>query len=312
VPKAAGAPVEVDISKLKPGQMMTVEWRGKPVWIINRTKEMLETLKKTEGEVAIPSRMWPMQPEYAKNETRSIKGNHGGGRYLYPPRLFTVSDKFKTGADEGMPADWLGGFLCPCHGSTFDFAGRVYKIEACPDQSRSAAARVSFRYAYPDRRRQEGSIKMAGGTFEKYKSDGSIGGNVLEWVDARFPATSMWKGHLSEYYCPKNFNFWYFFGSLALLVLVIQIVTGIFLVMHYKPDASLNAVWRAGGLCFRRVHHARCARWLVDPLHALHRALRRFYRGVSAHVPWSALRFLPQAPRADLDLRHPDLPGADG
>ena len=82
---------------------------------------------------------------------------------------------------------------------------------------------------------------MAGGTYEKYKSDGSLGGNVLEWVDARFPATSMWKGHLSEYYAPKNFNFWYFFGSLALLVLVIQIVTGIFLVMHYKPDAAVNA-----------------------------------------------------------------------
>ncbi|MFZ1901252.1 MAG: cytochrome b, partial [Azonexus sp.] len=79
---------------------------------------------------------------------------------------------------------------------------------------------------------------MAAGNFEKYKSDGSIGGNALEWVDARFPATSMWKAHLSEYYAPKNFNFWYFFGSLALLVLVIQIVTGIFLVMHYKPDAA--------------------------------------------------------------------------
>ncbi|MBI4740738.1 MAG: cytochrome b N-terminal domain-containing protein [Betaproteobacteria bacterium] len=77
--------------------------------------------------------------------------------------------------------------------------------------------------------------------YEKYKSDGSIQGNALEWFDARFPATSMWRGHLSEYYAPKNFNFWYFFGSLAMLVLVIQIVTGIFLVMHYKPDASLNA-----------------------------------------------------------------------
>ncbi len=83
---------------------------------------------------------------------------------------------------------------------------------------------------------------MAANTnFEKYKSDGSKAGNLLEWVDARFPATAMWRGHLAEYYAPKNFNFWYFFGSLALLVLVIQIVTGIFLVMHYKPDASLNA-----------------------------------------------------------------------
>ncbi|HEY3432508.1 MAG TPA: cytochrome bc complex cytochrome b subunit [Rhodocyclaceae bacterium] len=78
-------------------------------------------------------------------------------------------------------------------------------------------------------------------TAEKYKSDGSLAGNALEWVDARFPAVSLYKEHLSEYYAPKNFNFWYFFGSLALLVLVNQIVTGIFLVMHYKPDAALNA-----------------------------------------------------------------------
>jgi len=77
--------------------------------------------------------------------------------------------------------------------------------------------------------------------YPKYKSDGSLLGNLLEWTDARFPLTSMWKGHLSEYYAPKNFNFWYYFGSLAILVLVIQIVTGIFLAMHYKPDASLNA-----------------------------------------------------------------------
>ena len=64
---------------------------------------------------------------------------------------------------------------------------------------------------------------------------------VMDWIDARFPLTSTYKAHLSEYYAPKNFNFWYFFGSLAILVLVLQIVTGIFLVMHYKPDASLNA-----------------------------------------------------------------------
>ena len=64
---------------------------------------------------------------------------------------------------------------------------------------------------------------------------------LLGWVDDRFPLTTTWKQHLSEYYAPKNFNFWYFFGSLALLVLVLQLVTGIFLTMHYKPDASLNA-----------------------------------------------------------------------
>ncbi|MBP7523467.1 MAG: cytochrome bc complex cytochrome b subunit [Propionivibrio sp.] len=78
-------------------------------------------------------------------------------------------------------------------------------------------------------------------SYEKYKSDGSLQGNLLEWFDARFPITSMWRSHLSEYYAPKNFNFWYFFGSLAIVVLAIQIITGIFLVMFYKPDGSLNA-----------------------------------------------------------------------
>ena len=82
---------------------------------------------------------------------------------------------------------------------------------------------------------------MASSNAEKFKSDGTMVGGFMEWVDARFPLTALWKEHLSEYYAPKNFNFWYFFGSLALLVLVIQIVTGIFLVMHFKPDASLNS-----------------------------------------------------------------------
>ena len=130
--KAAGAPVEVDIGKLAPGQMMTVEWRGKPVWIINRNKDMLDTLPKLADAVADPKSDKNQQPEYAKNDTRSIK-----------PEILVVvgicthlgcspSSKFKKGAEEGMGADWLGGFLCPCHGSTFDFAGRVYKSKPAP------------------------------------------------------------------------------------------------------------------------------------------------------------------------------------
>jgi ubiquinol-cytochrome c reductase cytochrome b subunit len=82
---------------------------------------------------------------------------------------------------------------------------------------------------------------MAANSFPKYQSDGSRLGNLLEWTDARFPLTSMWKAHMSEYYAPKNFNFWYFFGSMALVVLVIQFVTGIFLTMNYQPNGTLNA-----------------------------------------------------------------------
>ena len=130
---AAGAPVEVDIDKLAPGEMMVVEWRGKPVWIINRTKEMLDSLKKTEGEVSDPNSDKPMQPEYAKNETRSIKPEILVAVGICTHLGCSPSDKFKTGAESGVSADWPGGFLCPCHGSTFDMAGRVYKSKPAPD-----------------------------------------------------------------------------------------------------------------------------------------------------------------------------------
>jgi len=131
--KAAGAPVEVDISKLEPGQMMTVEWRGKPVWIINRTKDMLETLPKLADAVADPKSDKDQQPAYCKNETRSIKPEIMVAVGICTHLGCSPSSKFKKGADEGMPGDWLGGFLCPCHGSTFDFAGRVYKSKPAPD-----------------------------------------------------------------------------------------------------------------------------------------------------------------------------------
>lgn len=130
--RAAGAPVEADISKLKPGEMMTVEWRGKPVWIINRTPEMLAALKKTDDKVSDPGSEKPMQPEYAQNEGRSLKPE-----YLVVVGICThlgcsPTEKFKTGADSGISADWPGGFICPCHGSQFDLAGRVYKSMPAP------------------------------------------------------------------------------------------------------------------------------------------------------------------------------------
>jgi ubiquinol-cytochrome c reductase iron-sulfur subunit len=131
--KAAGAPVEVDVSKLEPGQMMTVEWRGKPVWIINRTKEMLDTLPKLNDAVSDPKSDKQQQPEYCKNENRSIKPNLLVAVGICTHLGCSPSSKFKHGAEEGMGSDWLGGFLCPCHGSTFDLAGRVYKNKPAPD-----------------------------------------------------------------------------------------------------------------------------------------------------------------------------------
>ena len=131
--KAAGAPVEVDISKLQPGEMMTVEWRGKPVWIINRTDEQLASLKKTDSEVSDPKSEKQMQPKSCQNETRSIKPNLFVAVGICTHLGCSPTDKFKTGAESGLGADWPGGFICPCHGSTFDIAGRVYKSKPAPD-----------------------------------------------------------------------------------------------------------------------------------------------------------------------------------
>jgi ubiquinol-cytochrome c reductase iron-sulfur subunit len=130
--KAAGAPVEVDIGKLEPGQMMTVEWRGKPVWIIRRTEAMLASLPQLDGEVADPKSERNMQPEYCKNEHRSIKPEVMVAIGICTHLGCSPTSKFKTGAEEGMTPDWKGGFLCPCHGSTFDLAGRVFKNKPAP------------------------------------------------------------------------------------------------------------------------------------------------------------------------------------
>jgi ubiquinol-cytochrome c reductase iron-sulfur subunit len=133
--KAAGAAVEADISALKPGEKMTVEWRGKPVWIIRRTPEQLEALKKTDGQVADPQserKTYPI-PEYAKNQGRSIKPEYFVAVGICTHLGCSPSDKFQTGAQPSLPDDWQGGFLCPCHGSTFDMAGRVFKNKPAPD-----------------------------------------------------------------------------------------------------------------------------------------------------------------------------------
>ena len=130
--KAAGAPVEVDVGNLELGQMMTVEWRGKPVWIINRNKPMLETLPELNDQMADPNSEKDMQPEYCKNETRSIKPEYMVVVGICTHLGCSPSAKFKHGPADGMAADWVGGFLCPCHGSHFDFAGRVYKSQPAP------------------------------------------------------------------------------------------------------------------------------------------------------------------------------------
>jgi ubiquinol-cytochrome c reductase iron-sulfur subunit len=130
--RAAGSPVEADISALAPGEMQTVEWRGKPVWIVRRTKEMLESVRKSDDRVADPASNKPKQPAYAKNEFRAVRPE-----YLVVVGICThlgcsPVDKLKA-QPEQFEANWQGGFYCPCHGSLFDLAGRVYKNKPAPD-----------------------------------------------------------------------------------------------------------------------------------------------------------------------------------
>ncbi len=129
--KAAGAAVEIDVSKIESGQMMTAEWQGKPIWVVNRTAQQLKDLKELDGAVSDPKSEVEQQPENCKNETRSIKPNifvaigictHLGCSPTYRPDV----------APADLGSAWKGGFFCPCHGSKFDMAGRVYKGVPAP------------------------------------------------------------------------------------------------------------------------------------------------------------------------------------
>jgi ubiquinol-cytochrome c reductase iron-sulfur subunit len=136
--KAAGAPVEMDIGDLKAGEMKVGEWRGKPVWVLRRTQAQMDSLAKTEDQVADPKDLKPYSmdvPEYCKNQFRSRPEKK---EYLVAIGICShlgcsPSNKFDVGAQPSLPADWQGGWLCPCHGSTFDLAGRVYKNKPAPN-----------------------------------------------------------------------------------------------------------------------------------------------------------------------------------
>jgi ubiquinol-cytochrome c reductase iron-sulfur subunit len=134
--RAAGASVEVDISAIKPGEKVTVEWRGKPVWIIRRTPEQLAALPKNDDLLADPKserKRSELTPAYAANENRSIKPEIFVAVGICTHLGCSPSDKFTPGPQPSLPDSWNGGFLCACHGSTFDLAGRVFKNKPAPD-----------------------------------------------------------------------------------------------------------------------------------------------------------------------------------
>ncbi len=130
--RAMGASVEVDIGDIAPGDMKTVEWRGKPVWIVRRTPEMLAALDSHGAELADPDSRRDQQPDYARNATRSLEPEFFVAVGICTHLGCSPTRVPQGSANPSLPADWPGGFFCPCHGSTFDGAGRVYKNKPAP------------------------------------------------------------------------------------------------------------------------------------------------------------------------------------
>ena len=129
--KAAGAPVEVNIGLVEPGMLLTAEWRGKPVWIVNRTKEMLDLLGKHDNILVDPKSEQPQQPTYCKNEYRSIKPQYWVAVGICTHLGCSPTYRKEVGAAD-IGSYWPGGFLCPCHGSRFDLSGRVFTGSPAP------------------------------------------------------------------------------------------------------------------------------------------------------------------------------------
>jgi ubiquinol-cytochrome c reductase iron-sulfur subunit len=129
--KAAGAPVQAEIAALQPGELKVFEWRGKPVWVIRRTKEMLDSLKAVVPNLTDPESKHSEQPPYAKNEYRSAKPEFMVMEGVCT-HLGCSPQNRPAEAKSEMGSDWVGGFYCPCHGSKFDYAGRVFRGAPAP------------------------------------------------------------------------------------------------------------------------------------------------------------------------------------
>ena len=132
--RAAGAPIDIDVSKIEAGQLVTAEWRGKPIWVLNRTEQQLKDLPSLNGELVDPSSAAAdQQPKYCQNELRSIKGKDNIWVAIGICTHLGCSPTFRPDlAPADLGANWKGGFFCPCHGSKFDLAGRVFKGVPAP------------------------------------------------------------------------------------------------------------------------------------------------------------------------------------
>ena len=268
-------------------RMIKVEWRGKAIYIVHRTPQMLAQL---EGHGAAAARPGfdaiRSSLTYAKNPARAIKPEYlvlvGVCTHLGCAPL----DRFTPGDVDRLPPTGRAVSSVRATARSSISSGRVFKDVPAPTNLSVPPYRFLSDTPDPDRRRT-GERVMEQHAARSVRRRAAAGSAALAaWIDERFPMTALWKEHASEYYAPKNFNFWYYFGSLALFVLV-----------HpdrhrHLPDDELQAVG-GRGVQLGRVHHARRRVGLADPLHALDRRLGVLHRRLPAHVPRAPVRVVP-------------------
>ena len=273
---------------------LTAKWRGKPVFIRNRTPEEIEAAKAVKLEelkdpVARNANIRPDAP--ATDVDRSA----GEGKENW---IVMVGSCTHLGCVPlGQQGDF-GGWFCPCHGSHYDTAGRIRKGPA-PENLAIPTLPVRFRHHDPDRLRFRGII-MSGG-HSTYTPKTGLG----RWIDARMPLPRLVYDSFVSYPVPRNLNYAYTFGGILAIMLVSQIVTGVVLAMHYVAETSL-------AFAVGRKDHARREFGLAAALPAFQRRVVLLHRGLHPHFPRPVLRLLQGAARAALDSRLHHLPADDG
>ena len=296
--KAAGAPIEVDISKIEPGQKINVEWRGKVV-LAHQPHAGNARRRCPSSTTGSPTRSPTSRssPRTARTSTRSIKAVAAGSPSA---SARTSAARRRSGPESRRPTSGrIGSAASSARATSRSSIWRAASTRACRRRPTSSMPPHKYLSRHARRHRRRRRSARDGEHTEGRMS------KLLTWIDERFPLTALWEAQWGKYVAPKNFNFWYYFGSLAAFVLVMQIVTGIFLTMNYKPDAA--KAFESVEYIMRDVRVG-----MAHPLHALDRRVDVLHRRLPAHVPRPHVRQLPQAARAHVDLRLPDLSRADG
>jgi ubiquinol-cytochrome c reductase iron-sulfur subunit len=275
--------VEVDVKSIAVGQAITVKWRGKPVFIRHRTPEEIK-----EAEAVKLSELPDPQTDNARVTDTAKKVRP---EWLILVGVCTHLGCVPLGTKPGDPRGDYGGWFCPCHGSQYDTSGRIRKGPA-PEEPRGSGLSLQLRHTRQNRLTARGVHDMA----SQHGAPPVFNNRVIAWIDHRLPIFSYLEKEYHTFPTPRNFNYFWNFGAIATVMLVLMIVTGIVLAMQLH--AALPTRLRLG-----RAHHARRAVGLADPLPAHDRRVVLLRRRLHPHLPRHVLRLLQGAARAAVDPR---------